>query len=103
MTRLEQLRKQIHAKGFNISILINKFKKTQRERKALYEVPESVFEEVCLEYLKRGENIDKSYPYFMTVLTMKAQESCANNQQKQAGLNKFGKMPENIKSIMRGM
>jgi len=95
MTELDLLRKAVHEKGFNISVLINKFKKTQVERKALYQVPESVFCDVCKEYLKNGDRIDKSYPYFMKVLVMKAQESCANAQIKEHA--KFKKEPARLK------
>jgi len=103
LTELDLLRKAVHDKGFNISMMINTYKKKQVDRKTTYKVPESVFCDVCKEYLKSGDNIDKSFPYFMKVLVMKAQESCANNSKKQAGANKFGKMPDNIKAIMRGM
>ena len=97
---LEYYIKQVHKKGFNISLMINTYKKRQRARKSTYEVPEEVYIEVCKEYFKRGEEIDKGFPYFMKVLTMKAQDSCARKSQKH---EKFGKMPENIRSIMGGM
>ena len=44
--------------------------------------------------------VDKSFPYFMKVLTMKAADHCANSNQK---YEKFGKMPESIKKIMQGV
>ena len=97
---LQEYIKAVHDKGFNISMMINTFKKKQRDRGATYQVPDEVYADVCIEYLKRGDNIDHSYPYFMKVLVMKSQDSCANASQK---YEKFGKMTQSIKSIMQGV
>lgn len=90
----------VHAQGFNISMMINKFKKIQVERKSTYTVPDEIFKDVCIEILKRGEVIESPYPYFMKVLVMKSQDFCARENQK---YKKFGKMAESIKSIMKGV
>ena len=100
-TSLDDYRKLVHAQGFNISRMINKFKKTQRERKALYTVPDEVFIEVCKEYLLRGKGVDQSWPYFMKVLVLKAHENNANAQIRESNKNKFSKsMPQHLADIL---
>ena len=97
MTELELLKTEVHAKGFNISMMINTFKKKQVERKALYSVPDEVFCEVCRVYLKKGE-IRKDFPYFMTVLIRKSEEFMKKKQTEYEG---FGKMADSIKAAIR--
>ena len=99
MNNLEQLKKLVHEKGFNISMMINLYKKKRREAKALGEIPEEIYCQVCLEYLK-GKAIKCNFPYFMRVLVRKAEEYYAGKSQK---YEKFGKMPDSIKSIMKGV
>ncbi len=109
MNELDSAKKMVADKGFNIYLLINKFKKVQREKKALYEVPEEVYCDVCLEISKRLEitKIDNPWPYFMKVLTMKSHEHFANKHQEEAkkmsGDKRSTKMPESIRSILKGM
>ena len=98
--RLEDLKKDVHKSGFNISMMINLFYKRSKLREKL---PDSVLCEVCLEYIKRGKDIKKTFPYFVRVLTNKSQQYFANKTQEDAKSRKFGKMPENIKSIMKGI
>ena len=75
MESLDWYKKEVHKRGFNISMMINLFKKKQRKMKALYEVPDEVFIEVCKEYFKRGDSVDKTFPYFLAVLKKKVEES----------------------------
>ena len=101
MTTLQTLIKEVHLKGFNISAMINLFKKRQREAGSTREVPEEVYVEVCLEYLK-DRNIKKDFPYFLKVLNLKADHYHAKQLQEEAEKNKFNEfMPEHLKSIMR--
>lgn len=103
MNGLEQIKKQVHSKGFNISMMINKFKKSQRDRKALYEIPEEVYILVCEEILEKLEHysIKQPWPYFMKVLTLKSHEHFANKNQKEHKDKSFNrKMPESLRAIM---
>ncbi len=99
---LETLKKQCHSKGINISMMINKFKKSQKERKALYEIPDEVYVEVCKAILAIHKSPSNWYPYFMKVLTLKSHEYFANKHQvehkKQKGTN-----PTLLAEIMNGM
>lgn len=98
---LSEYRKMVHDQGFNISRMINKFKKTQRERKALYTVPDEVFIEVCKEYLKRGKGVDQSWPYFMKVLVLKAHENNANRNIQTAKSEQFSRnMPTHLRDLL---
>jgi len=100
MTELDLLKTEVHAKGFNVSMMINLFKKKQREMKAIHEVPDEVLCAVCRAYLTTTKQIDKSFPYFMTVLQRKSEEYCAANSQK---YERFGRMPQSILEIMKGV
>jgi len=100
MSNLDTLIKQVHAEGFNISVMINLFKKREREHRARRIVPNEVYCAVCLEYLKRHEAINKSFPYFMKVLNMKADQHIGKQVDKDAKDSKFGGYSESIKSIM---
>lgn len=100
---LNEILIKIHKKGFNISQLLGKLAKIRKERKTTYDIPEEVKIEVCREILKNVENIKQPWPYFMKVLEMKSQEYFANKTMKEAGKNKFRKMPESIKSILKGI
>jgi len=100
---LNNLLKQIHAKGFNISMLLNKLAKIRKERKTIYAIPEEVKLEVCKNILSNIDNIKKPWPYFMKVLEMKSQDYFAKKTQVEADKNKFCRMPESIKSIMKGV
>ena len=82
MSRLEDLKKQVHTKGFNISMMINRFKKEQRNKKSTAVVPDSVYEYVCLSFLSTSPK-DKAWAYFMKVLVMKFKEHMANSNVKQ--------------------
>jgi len=100
--KLEFLKKEVHAKGFNISMMINLYNKKRRDQKCIGVIPEEIYCDVCIEYLK-CRAIKRDFPYFMTVLARKTEEHYANKTQAEAKANKFGKMPENIKSIMKGV
>jgi len=100
---LEELKKAVHKKGFNISMMINTFKKRQRALKSTREIPDAVLCEVCLEYLKRGDHIRKEFPYFMRILNSKMDEFQANKVQAEHKEKKFGAMPSNMKSILKNM
>ena len=102
MTELDLLKTEVHAKGFNISMMINLFKKKQRERGAKYVIPDSVYCAVCREYLTK-KAVERNFPYFMRVLVRKAEEDCVNRNRQMAELHKFGKMPESLKGILKGM
>ena len=56
MNNLEQLKKEVHAKGFNVSMMINLYKKKRVEQKATGIVPDEIYCAVCLEYLKEKEH-----------------------------------------------
>lgn len=87
-------------------MMINKFKKSQKERKALYEIPDTVYIEVCKEILGRLENygIKHPYPYFMKVLTLKSHEYFANKTQVENKKFKTERAnPMIMKEIMRGI
>lgn len=62
-------------------MMINKFKKSQKERKALYEIPDTVYIEVCKDVLNCKELPKSWYPYFMKVLNLKSHEYFANKHQ----------------------
>ena len=79
-------------------MMINLFKKKQRERKALYEVPDEIFCTVCREYLTNKNQIDRSFPYFMTVLTRKAEEYSIKRH---TGGARFGQMAQSIKELFK--
>jgi hypothetical protein len=98
---LSDYRKLVHDQGFNISMMINKFKKSQRERKATYTVPDEVFISVCKEYLRLGKGVDHSWPYFMKVLVLKAHEHNANHQIQTANSQRFSRsMPTHLKDLL---
>ena len=99
---LEDHIKAVHRKGFNISMMINTFKKKQREMKSTREIPDSILREVCLEYLKRGDQVKNGFPYFMKVLNMKIDEYQANLNQSDHKSQQFGKMPSNLKEALKG-
>lgn len=101
---LETLKKQCHSKGINISMMINKFKKSQKERKALYEIPDTVYIEVCKTILAVKEVPDKPYPYFMKVLTLKSHEYFANKHQVENKRFKTDRgNPTLLRKIMEGI
>lgn len=100
MSTLEQLKKQVHAKGFNISMMMNLYKKKRVEQGALGVIPEEIYCKVCLEYLKDKE-VKRDFPYFLRVLIRKAEEFHAETQQKQPRFDKS--YPQHIKSIMKGV
>jgi len=100
VSSLESYKKLVHDQGFNISRMINRFKKTQRERKALYTVPDEVYIEVCKEYLKRSPAVTDSWPYFMKVLVLKAHEDNANRNIRESNKNNFSRtMPTHLRDI----
>ncbi len=102
---MKELQKQIYNKGFNIYLLINKFRKLQKQRKALYEVPDEVYLETCKEILKRLENygVKDKWAYFMHVLTMKSHEYFANKHQTEAKDQQFSRqMPEHLRNLLNG-
>lgn len=99
MTELDLLRKEVHATGFNISMMINLYKKRQFQRKSTIVLPDEVYCAVCREYLK-DRIVRKDFPYFMIVLVKKAEEYCAKFNQ---DVDKFDKsFPEHISLIMKG-
>lgn len=98
---LDLLKLEVHKKGFNISMMINLFKKKQRDRKALYDVPDEVLCAVCSYYLLKHDTISHDFPYFLRVLEAKSQDYRANQTRKEAKDNKFGEMAESVKSIMK--
>ena len=102
MDNLNDYKKAVHARGFNISRMINKFKKDQRERKALYEVPETVLIEVCKEYLV-GREVKDNFPYFLKVLTLKTHQFQANKSQEESNKHKNARMPQHIKDIFKSL
>lgn len=63
--------------GLNLYPLLGIFKKRSKLREPL---PDEVVQAVCVEYLKRADKVDKSFPYFITVLKAKSHEYFANNQ-----------------------
>lgn len=84
-------------KKVNISMLINKFKKDQRARKATYEVPEKVYIAVCKTILGLKTMPKCDYPYFMKILNLKAHE---NNAQENIEKSKqYKTRPDAIKDI----
>jgi len=92
--------KQVHDRGFNISMMINTYKKKQADRGATYIVPDEVYISVCEEYIKRGDEVRQGFPYFMRVLVEKSRESCAGRSQE---YQRFGEMAQNIKQIMKSV
>ena len=64
-------------KDVNISMLINKFKKDQKERKATYEIPDSVYIAVCDTILSLTTMPKVDYPYFMKIINLKSHEHVA--------------------------
>ena len=100
MSTLSEYKIAVHKKGFNISMMINTFKKKQREMKSTREIPESVLCEVCKEYLMRGDSVRSGFPYFMKVLNMKMDDYQSNLIQTDHKEKAFGKMPTNIKEAM---
>jgi len=101
MKNLEELKIAVHEKGFNISMMINTFKKKQKLIGSLREIPDSILCEVCEEYLMRLY-VKKGFPYFMKVLSVKIDQYYANRVQKEHKEKNFGKMPSNIKEALRG-
>ena len=96
MTQLDDIKKLVHAEGFNISMMINKFKKEQAAAKATTEIPDDVYIEVCKEFIKRPP-ARSPWAYFMKVLILKSHEHCANKTQSH---EKFSKtMPQSIKNL----
>jgi len=100
---LESLKKQVHDKGFNISVLINRFKKDQRARKVTYAVPDEVYIAVCETVLKTDlSRIKSNYPYFMRILKAKSEEFFANNAQSEHSKVKNANWAISISDIMKG-
>lgn len=56
---------QVNKTGFNIFAMIHLFRK---KSKINCEIPEPVIKSVCLEYFKRQEKVNKTFPYFLMVL-----------------------------------
>ena len=105
MRTFEELKKDIHKKGFNISMMLNKFKKMQKERKALYEIPEEVFYKTCFEIERRLEisEIENPWPYFMTILTRKSYEYFAGKSREEAEKSRFPRtMPQCLSELFKG-
>jgi len=76
---LEELKMKVYQeKQCNVHMFINRFKKDQRDRKALYIIPDSVYIEVCKTILGLSTAPKEWYPYFMHILTLKADEWNAN-------------------------
>ena len=99
-TTLDTLKKEVHKSGFNISRMINRFKKDQRKRKAIYEIPDEVLENVCREVLI-GRHVTDPYPYFMKVLHLKSHEYFANKNITDNNKNKFSRtMPQHLADIL---
>ena len=91
--------KEIHSKGFNISMMINQFRK---ESKLSIEIPEEVILNVCNSFDKYKPI--KPYPYFKKVLKGECEKHCIQLQKdacKTGKTNKDGidKIRELIKGI----
>ena len=98
---LKELIERCHKeRKVNISMLINKFRKQQRERKALYEIPEEVYMAVCHAILNKKTPTQNYYPYFLKVLQMESDQYFANRQIQES--QKF-KRPDAMKDIIANM
>ncbi len=106
MTELEEIKKEVHALGFNISMMINKFKKMQKANHARYDIPDEVYVELCKTAKERllMRKITAPWPYFIHVLNMKSADYFARKNKEEARETQFCKtMPESIRSIMKGV
>lgn len=78
--------KKVKESGFNLYPMIGLFKKRSKLNEP---IPDEVIQAVCVEYLKRGEGINGTFPYFLTVLKEKSREHFAKeNIRKHAEMKK---------------
>jgi hypothetical protein len=76
---LESKIKEVHESGFNISALINQFRK---ESRLAVELPDSVYISVCNAFIKYKP--EKPWPYFKKVLKGESERHCISLQKEQA-------------------
>jgi len=74
----EELKEMVHALGFNIVALINRFKKEQKSMKATVVIPDEVYVNVCKSILLYWDDVEKPWPYFMRVLNEESRSWNAN-------------------------
>ena len=79
MTSLDDYKRACHARGFNVSKCINRYKKELRNHKAQYDVPDEVLIGVCQAFLDAHE-VRSPYPYFRKVLRLKLGQHQASLQ-----------------------
>ena len=91
----QALLKSVHAEGFNISMLINTYRKRSRLSP---EIPEEVVRAICLEYLKRKPA--NGFPYFLRVLKSQTEKYFAEQNIKQGQRDKNATWKVKIKLEM---
>ena len=88
-------------KKVNISMLINRFKKEQRMRRATYEIPEAVYIDVCNTILSLTEMPECDYPYFMKILNLKAHDHVSGKNIQEG--EKYKNEPSQLKNILNNI
>lgn len=63
--------KNVKDAGFNLWPMIGLFKKRSKLSEP---IPDEVIQAVCLEYMKRVDSIERSFPYFLAVLKAKSRD-----------------------------
>ena len=89
--------KYLKDKGLNIYMLVGVFKKRSKLKP---DIPEEVIEAVCDEYIKRGDRINGTFPYFLIVLQQKSGEYFA--KQNSEKINEKPNM-QLLKDVFGGM
>ncbi len=97
----ELMRRVYKEKGVNIYAHINRFKKAQVERKALYEIPDSVYIDVCKQIILCQTRINNHWAYFVIVLKAESEKYFSSKQVQEGKEHK--KEPANIMKIMKEM
>jgi hypothetical protein len=94
---IKDLMKTVYKEGFNIYALLNKFKKEM-----MYELPDSVIEVVCKEYLKQKPVINNDWAWFVRVLRAKRDEAFAGKQIKEHEAVKYDTNSLLLKNLFGG-
>ena len=94
--KTKALLKAVYEKKFNIYAMLNLFKKRSKLKP---EIPESVIQEVCLQYLSMSADVDNTFPYFLKVLKMKTAEYFANQNIREH--QEIKKQPMAFRDILR--
>lgn len=87
---------EVYKLGFNVYMMINKFKK---ESKLNIEVPEEVIINVCISYKQNKDTIKNQYAWFIKALTEESRSYFAKKNEEEG--KQYKKEPTQIGDIMK--